>query len=46
LTGGKTLNVKAGAAQVPVFLNNASEDAADVERIFAGKTWSEILALR
>ncbi|MBE6589962.1 MAG: glycoside hydrolase family 31 protein [Ruminococcaceae bacterium] len=45
LTGGRYLTVKASMAQLPLFLNNDSEDAAELAMIFANKTWSEILAL-
>ena len=45
LTGIKHIKVKAGMAQVPLFLNNDAEDAASLADIFAGKIWREILTL-
>jgi alpha-glucosidase len=45
LTGGTRLSVKAGISQIPVFLNNESEDASTLAAIFAGKTWRDVLAL-
>lgn len=45
LTGIRHIKVKAGMAQVPLFLNNDAEDAASLADIFAGKIWREILTL-
>ena len=45
LTGGRRLTVKASMAQIPLFLNNDSKDAESLATVFAGKTWTDILAL-
>ena len=45
LTGDRRLTVKASMAQIPLFLNNDSKDAESLATVFAGKTWTDILAL-
>lgn len=42
LTGGKSVTVKANMAQIPVFLNNDSEDAEELSKIFKGEHWTAI----
>ncbi len=42
LTGGATYTVAASLGQVPLFLNNNSEDAQSLAAIFAGKNWNDI----
>ncbi len=40
--GGKTVTVKASLAQIPVFLNTKSADAASIAPIFDGEEWTAI----
>ncbi len=40
--GGKTVTVNANIAQVPLFLNNDSEDAGMLKKIFEGAEWTAI----
>jgi len=40
--GGKTVTVAANLGQVPVFMNNASADAAELASVFGGINWNAI----
>ena len=42
---GETITVEANLAKIPAYLNKASADAAELQTIFAGETWSAIKAL-
>lgn len=42
VAGGKTVTAKANLAQIPVFLKNDAEDAAELASVFAGENWSAI----
>lgn len=42
---GKTITVTANMAKIPLYLNTASEYAAELQEIFAGETWTAIKAL-
>ena len=42
---GQTITVEANLAKIPVYLNTASEYAAELQEIFAGDTWTAIKAL-
>lgn len=42
---GETITVSANLAKIPAYLNLASADAAELQTIFAGETWSAIKAL-
>jgi alpha-glucosidase (family GH31 glycosyl hydrolase) len=40
--GGKTVTVAANLGQVPVFMNNASADVAELAPVFGGINWNAI----
>jgi alpha-glucosidase len=42
LTGGTTVTAHANLGQIPAYLNNDSEDAADLAPIFEGRNWRVI----
>jgi len=42
IEGGKTVLAKANLGQIPVYLNNASEDVAELMPIFNGQNWERI----
>ena len=42
---GQTISVSANLAKTPLYLNTASEYAAELQEIFAGETWQAIQAL-
>ena len=45
VSAGETITVEANLAKIPVYLNTASEYAAELQTIFAGDTWAAIQAL-
>ena len=42
IEGGKTVVAKANIGQIPVYLNNASKDVAELLPIFEGQNWKQI----
>ncbi len=42
---GETIEVSANLAKIPVYLNTASEYAAELQEIFSGENWTAICAL-
>lgn len=41
---GMTITVSANLAQIPVYLNMESPNAAELQEVFAGETWQSIVA--
>ena len=42
IAGGVTVKVPVTMAQIPVFLNNDSADAKDLQAVFASDSWKQI----
>jgi alpha-D-xyloside xylohydrolase len=45
ISEGQTITVSANLAQIPVYLNTASEYAEELQTIFTGETWTSIKTL-